>query len=41
MAALALGNYEDLLACVTRALNAHLSGFGARDDASIAVVRLS
>ena len=41
LSALAGGGYEDLLGCVSRALNAHLAGFRARDDASIAVVRLA
>jgi len=41
LTALACGDCQDLLGCVSRALSKHLCGFGARDDASIAVVRLS
>ncbi|MET0791910.1 MAG: SpoIIE family protein phosphatase [Polyangiaceae bacterium] len=41
LTALACDDRQDLLGCVSRALGAHLCGFGARDDASIAVVRLS
>jgi PAS domain S-box-containing protein len=32
---------QDLLGCVARALSEHLSGFAARDDASIAVIKLA